>query len=141
MRTAVNFAATAFFLSSAFICSAPVLAAGTGSAGTGTCSAANYWTASPTTGNYGKTTGTDEVQHIQEMLNEAEAKTNVGAATNGPGNASAASGSSAVPALPANELPFASNEGTLAESANTTALATSTYHQPTGFLPGIKWSP
>jgi hypothetical protein len=30
------------------------------------------------------------------------------------------------------------NEGTLAESANTTALATSTYHQPTGFLPGMK---
>ena len=30
------------------------------------------------------------------------------------------------------------NEGTLAETANTTALATSTYHQPTGFLPGMK---
>jgi len=30
------------------------------------------------------------------------------------------------------------NEGTLAESAATTALATSTYHQPTGFLPGMK---
>ena len=30
------------------------------------------------------------------------------------------------------------SDGTLAESANTTALATSTYHQPTGFLPGIK---
>ena len=30
------------------------------------------------------------------------------------------------------------NEGTLAESANTTALASSTYHQPTGFLPGMK---
>ena len=30
------------------------------------------------------------------------------------------------------------SDGTLAESANTTALATSTYHQPTGFLPGMK---
>ena len=30
------------------------------------------------------------------------------------------------------------SDGTLAESADTTALATSTYHQPTGFLPGIK---
>jgi hypothetical protein len=30
------------------------------------------------------------------------------------------------------------SEGTLAESANTTALASSTYHQPTGFLPGMK---
>jgi hypothetical protein len=30
------------------------------------------------------------------------------------------------------------NAGTLAESAETTALATSTYHQPTGFLPGMK---
>ena len=30
------------------------------------------------------------------------------------------------------------SDGTLAESANTTALASSTYHQPTGFLPGMK---
>lgn len=30
------------------------------------------------------------------------------------------------------------SEGTLAESAITTALATSTYHQPTGFLPGMR---
>ena len=30
------------------------------------------------------------------------------------------------------------SDGTLAESANTTALATSTYHQPTGWLPGLK---
>jgi hypothetical protein len=30
------------------------------------------------------------------------------------------------------------NAGTLAETAETTALATSTYHQPTGFLPGMK---
>ncbi|HEY2007578.1 MAG TPA: hypothetical protein VGH23_01215 [Rhizomicrobium sp.] len=30
------------------------------------------------------------------------------------------------------------SDGTLAESANTTALATSTYNQPTGFLPGMK---
>jgi hypothetical protein len=30
------------------------------------------------------------------------------------------------------------SDGTLAESANNTALATSTYHQPTGFLPGMK---
>jgi outer membrane murein-binding lipoprotein Lpp len=37
-----------------------------------------------------------------------------------------------------NTAPGAVNEGTLAESANTTALATSTYHQPSGFLPGMK---
>jgi len=30
------------------------------------------------------------------------------------------------------------NAGTLAESAESTALSTSTYHQPTGFLPGMK---
>jgi len=30
------------------------------------------------------------------------------------------------------------SDGTLAETASTTALATSTYHQPTGFLPGMK---
>lgn len=30
------------------------------------------------------------------------------------------------------------SDGTLAESADTTALASSTYHQPTGFLPGMK---
>jgi hypothetical protein len=30
------------------------------------------------------------------------------------------------------------SDGTLAESANTTALASSTYDQPTGFLPGMK---
>lgn len=30
------------------------------------------------------------------------------------------------------------SDGTLAESAATTALASATYHQPTGFLPGMK---
>ena len=35
-------------------------------------------------------------------------------------------------------LPVWTNAGTLAETADTTALATSTYHQPTGFLPGMK---
>ena len=37
-----------------------------------------------------------------------------------------------------NAMPEWMNAGTLAESADTTALATSTYHQPTGFLPGMK---
>jgi hypothetical protein len=53
-------------------------------------------------------------------------------------NGAPTSGSSAASSQPVRELPFASNEGTLAESANTTALATSTYHQSTGFLPGLK---
>ena len=35
-------------------------------------------------------------------------------------------------------VPARLSEGTLAESANTTALASSTYHEPTGFLPGMK---
>ena len=46
----------------------------------------------------------------------------------------------AAPFQTAIELPFASNEGTLAESAKTTALSTSTYNQPTGILPGWKWA-
>jgi hypothetical protein len=59
-------------------------------------------------------------------------------ASHSSGNVAPTSGSSAASPRPVSELPFASNEGTLAESANTTALATSTYHQNTGILPGLK---
>lgn len=41
-------------------------------------------------------------------------------------------------AVPGGDAPEKLSDGTLAESANTTALASSTYHQPTGFLPGMK---
>jgi hypothetical protein len=54
------------------------------------------------------------------------------------GNVAMASGDPANSSQTRTELPFASNEGTLAESAKTTALSTSTYHQSTGFLPGLK---
>src|ERR1700722_13318912 len=54
------------------------------------------------------------------------------------GNTAMASGNATASSQFAHELPFAANEGTMAESANTTALATSTYHQSTGFLPGIR---
>ena len=50
-------------------------------------------------------------------------------------------GHASTPSQTANELPFTSNEGTLAESANTTALSTSTYNQPTGILPGWRCAP
>ncbi len=54
------------------------------------------------------------------------------------GNAAMVGGSSTASSQFAHELPFAANEGTMAESARTTALATSTYHQDTGILPGIR---
>ena len=41
-------------------------------------------------------------------------------------------------AVPGGDAPERLSDGTLAESANTTALASSTYQQPTGFLPGMK---
>jgi len=50
--------------------------------------------------------------------------------------ASAYDGSGVTPGSAA--APERLSDGTLAESANTTALASSTYHQPTGFLPGMK---
>jgi hypothetical protein len=70
----------------------------------------------------------------------ATANTNDAGETAGqsPGNSATANGNSASSSQFAHELPFAANEGTMAESANTTALATSTYHQSTGFLPGIR---
>jgi len=46
-------------------------------------------------------------------------------------NSSPAAGNAASP-------PERLSDGTLAESANNTALATPTYHQPRGFLPGMK---
>lgn len=46
-------------------------------------------------------------------------------------NSSPAAGNAASP-------PERLSDGTLAESASTTALATPTYHQPRGFLPGMK---
>ena len=42
----------------------------------------------------------------------------------------------AAPGAP--NTPAQLSDGTLAESANTTALASDTYHQPSGFLPGMK---
>jgi hypothetical protein len=69
----------------------------------------------------------------------ATANTNDAGATAGQSSGNAAmAGSAAASSQFAHELPFAANEGTMAESANTTALATSTYHQSTGFLPGIR---
>jgi hypothetical protein len=138
MRIAPNVSAMLFILSSVFISSAPVLAASTGGTGSDTGSPANNGTASPG-GDYGKTTGAGEVQHIQQMLNDAEIKTS--ATASGSENVGTISGNSAASSQPANELPFTSNEGTLAESANTTALSTSTYHQSTGLIPGWRWAP
>lgn len=70
----------------------------------------------------------------------------IGAATTGAPSAKISQSgmvtdNAAVPYQTAIELPFASNEGTLAESAKTTALSTSTYNQSTGILPGWKWTP
>jgi hypothetical protein len=107
MPTTLNASAIALILSSVFICSAPVLAAGTG-------------TASPTGGSFGTTTGSgNPPQKIQQMLNDAEAQMQA------TGNIGTASESSAA----LYQAPFASNPGTMAESAKTTALSTSTYHQ------------
>jgi hypothetical protein len=124
MRTTLDVSAIALVLSSVFISGAPVLAAGAGGPGAG----ADTGTVSPTSGNYGTTTGSgDSVQQIQQMLNDAEAKTktNADATTNGSGNSGTASESPAAPYEP----PFTSNPGTMAESAKTTAFSTSTYHQ------------
>ena len=107
MRITLKVAAIAFILSGVFICSAPVLAAGTG-------------TVSPTSGNFGTATGSgNSTQKIQQMLKDAEAQMNAS------GNIGTASDYAAAPS----EAPSASNPGTLAESAKTTALSTSTYHQ------------
>jgi hypothetical protein len=123
MRTARNASVIGVILSGVFIGSAPVLAAGVGGAGTGIGPAPNYGTASPTSENNGKATGSAEVQNIQQMLDEAGASTNAKAVTTGnigtDGESSAAQ----------YEAPFASNPGTMAESAKTTALSTSTYNQ------------
>jgi hypothetical protein len=69
----------------------------------------------------------------------ATANTNDASATTGQsaGNAATAGGNSASSQF-AHEFPFTANEGTMAESAKTTALATSTYHQNSGILPGIR---
>jgi hypothetical protein len=119
MRNTLNVFAIASILSSVFIASAPVLAAGTG---VSTGPAPNVGTVNSASGTDGKTTGTVEVQQIQQMLNDAEATRNANAASNGSGTAG---GNSAA----RYQAPFASNPGTLAESAQTTALSTSTYHQ------------
>ena len=109
MPTTLNVSAITLILSSVFICSAPVLAAGVS---TGTVSATN--------GNYGTTTGSgNSTKQIRQMLNDAEAQMNA------TGNIGTASDYAAAPS----EAPSASNPGTLAESAKTTALSTSTYHQ------------
>ena len=68
----------------------------------------------------------------------ATANTNDATTGQSSGNAAMTGGNTASSSQFAHELPFAANEGTMAESANTTALATSTYHQSTGFLPGIR---
>ena len=115
MRTTLNISTLAIILPNIFICSAPVLAAGTG-ADTGSAS-----TVSATSGNYGKTVGAQEVQTIQQELETAEAKANANASSNRSGTAG---GNSAA----LYQAPFASNPGTLAESAKTTALSTSTYN-------------
>jgi hypothetical protein len=60
-----------------------------------------------------------------------------GQATGQPAGQSAAASKLGQPAS-ATVPPELVNAGTLAESAETTALETSTYHQPTGFLPGMK---
>ena len=107
MRSTLNVSAITLILSSVFICSAPVLAAGTG-------------TASPTSGSFGTTTRSgNPTQKIQQMLNDAEAQMQAS------GNIGTASDNSA----PQYQAPVASNPGTMAESAKTTALSTSTYHQ------------
>ena len=111
MGTARNISAIAFILSSVFIGIAPVSAAGTD-----TGPASNYGTAAATNG---KTTGGAEVQGIQQRLNDAEASMTAPPTTNGTAGQNSAAQVQA---------PVASNPGTLAESANTTALSTSTYH-------------
>ena len=119
MRTTLNVSAIALVFSSFFICGTPVLAAGTGT------DSGSTPTVSPTSGNYGKTVGTDEVKKIQQMLNDTEAQTIDKPATNDSGNSGTASDKSAALYQP----PDPSNPGTLAESAKTTALSTSTYSQ------------
>jgi hypothetical protein len=122
LRTTLNVSAMAVILSSVFICSAPVLAAGTGGAGAG----AGTGTASPANGNSGTNAGSgDSVKNIQQMLTDAEAATIANPTTNGSGNIGIGSENSAAPY----QAPFLSNPGTIAESAKTTALSTSTYHQ------------
>jgi hypothetical protein len=81
-------------------------------------------TVSPTSGNYGTTTGNSySAQSIQQMLNNAEAKMKDSGTTNGSENIGTASFAALY------QAPFASNSGTMAESANTMAPSTSTYHQ------------
>jgi hypothetical protein len=113
MRTTINVSAITLIISIVFIYSTPALAAGTG-------------TVSPTSGHYGTTTGNGySAQTIQQALNNAEAKMKDSGSTDRSGNIGTASESSAA----LYQAPFASNPGTMAESAKTTALSTSTYHQ------------
>ena len=109
MRTR-NISAIAVFLSAAFIGATPVSAAGASPApNTGAAAATD-----------GKTTGMAEVQDIQQSLDDAEASMTAPPATNSTASQNAAAQVQA---------PVTDNPGTLAESANSTALASPTYQQ------------
>jgi hypothetical protein len=106
MRTTLAVSVIAVILSSVFICGSPVLAASTG-------------TVSPTSESFGTVAASD--LHIQQELDDAVAQMKAFA----PRSSGTASESSAA----LYQAPFLSNPGTLSESAKTTALSTSTYHQ------------
>jgi hypothetical protein len=72
---------------------------------------------------------------LAQAANTNDAGANTAQSSN---SAATTAGNPATPSRFAHELPFAANEGTMAESASTTALASSTYHQSTGILPGIR---
>jgi hypothetical protein len=110
MRMVLKVSATAIILSAVLMCSDPALAAGADQAG-GAVGTDNSASAGGGAGMGSATTSA------------AGANASQSSDTGTPNSHVAAQSNSA------NEAPFASNAGTMAESANSTALSTSTYHQ------------